>query len=198
LKDSADGDECVDIEKSLYNIEIFPKLPTIVNNQWKFYPKLQDDGETTCGNDTILGSTEIVYRSLWMKRTFTSLPKHRGAKVHFHFYQIDDYDDPFNTVYFLINGKKQEYEIASNKRQICGNSSLDAIQKVILEDPTHQSDTLTIEVHGNRTKFGINNVLLFLKSCTDCSNSVTYSVEAMPIYSIDSPPIKGYQSKIIF
>ena len=96
------------------------------------------------------------------------MPTHRGVSIHFHFYQIDDYDDfedqvsNLHQVYFMLGGQKFPYTVSKNRKQICGNSTLDSVDKVILSLPGHTASTLKLEVHGNRTKFGINNVLVFL------------------------------------
>lgn len=111
----------------MYTMEIFSDQKEIINNQWTFYPKLQTKGKATCGHDTILGSTEIKYRSLTMSRKFTNLPTHRGVSLHFYFYQIDDFDEGlegennFHRVYFKIGGKIIPYTVSQIKKQLCGN-----------------------------------------------------------------------------
>jgi hypothetical protein len=71
------------------------------------YPRLPSKGLDSCGNDAILGSSSIKYKSLWMTRNFKNLPAHTGVKIYFHFYQIDDYSS--GSVYFMFNGKRTNY-----------------------------------------------------------------------------------------
>lgn len=83
------------------------------------------------------------------------------------FYQIDDYDldgGP-HRVYFKINGREVPYVPSNYGYDICGNSSYDSIRKIILNDTSHTNETLTFEIHGNKTKFAISNMLLFLFNC---------------------------------
>lgn len=63
-----------------------------------------------CGDDLILGSATLQYKSLSASRIYRDLPPHNGLILHFFFYQIDDYDGQNNdqssyTVTFKINGK---------------------------------------------------------------------------------------------
>lgn len=117
-----------------------------------------------------------------MERKFGGLPSHRGVSVHFILYEIDEYDDFENSannlygVYFKLNSKVYPHTPSKIRKQICGNNSLDGITKVILNDDAHTGSSLTIGVHANRTKIGINNVLVFLKQCSDCSNTVSYEL----------------------
>lgn len=41
----------------------------------------------------MMGSSDILFKFLSMKRTFTGLPAHIGVTVFFQFYQIDDYSN---------------------------------------------------------------------------------------------------------
>lgn len=140
-----------------------------------------------------------------MKKNFTKLPTHNGATIQFYFYQIDDYNaDPANpyTVYFKINDKVIPYNISPTGYNICGNSSYDSLQKLTISDPTHNNENLIFEVHGNRVKFGVSDMLVMLKNCADCaSNTVTYELETIPMYSAENSPDsteKGLKSKITF
>lgn len=110
LSYDADLSQCIDKENTVYTAEISPYTNTITNNNWVFYPKLQDRGQTKCNNQQILGSTTLQYRNLTATRTIRDLPPHNGLIIYFMFYQIDDYDGINNdkndyTVSFKINGK---------------------------------------------------------------------------------------------
>jgi hypothetical protein len=117
-----------------------------------------------------------------MKKTFTNIPDHQGATIQLYFYQIDDYNagsDPNNAyiVSFKINNKTIPYNISRSGYDVCGNSSYDSIVKLSLSDSTHNSNSLTFEVYGNRVKFGISNMLLLLSKCANCINNiVTYEL----------------------
>jgi hypothetical protein len=99
--------QCKDTSAAIYSMEIVPSSLMAQTNRWVLYPKLPQKGITTCGGETILGSEEIKYKFLTMKREFTNLPAHRGIKLYFHMYQIDAYTN--ESVYFMLNGKKHPY-----------------------------------------------------------------------------------------
>lgn len=102
-----------------------------------------------------------------MRKLFTDLPPHQGAYIHMYYYQIDDYDTArsLHTTAFKLNNKNIPYNISNIGYNICGNSSFDSINKIVLHDPTHTDRTMTLEINANRTKFGISNMLLFLTNC---------------------------------
>ena len=100
-----------------------------------------------CGDDLILGSSNLQYRSLSASRIYQDLPPHNGLILHFFFYQIDDYDGQNNdmssyTVTFKINGKKFPYTVQKSGSKLCGNSSIDSKNKVVLEDSQHTASSL--------------------------------------------------------
>ena len=51
---------------------------------------------------------------------------------------------------------------------------------------------------ARKGEFGINNVMLYLINCGSCGNNLGYNVEMMPVYSIDTPPTKGYAVKMVY
>ena len=168
------------MDNTLYTVALSQNWENSTNQGWEFYPKLQNKGMDVCGSYSILGSTSLRYRDLNMTKTWTNLPAHQGISLQFYFFQIDDYDGITNsnnlyTVYFKINGQQIPYTVSSLGYNVCGNSSYDSIHKLVLNDPTHSSQTLTFGVHGNRVKFGISNLLVMLTNCPTCAgNSVTY------------------------
>lgn len=106
-----------------------------------------------------------------MSKNFTNLPSHIGTYLHFYFYQIDDFDgvtnsSNFDVVYFRLNGNTIPYNVSRVGYDICGNSTYDSVNKIILSSPTHSESTLNFEVHGTGTKFGISNILIFLSNCS--------------------------------
>ena len=72
----------------------------------------------------------------------------------------------------------------------------------MLKDPGHVGEELTLEIHANRVKFGINQLMVFLQECPSCKdNVVSYEVETMPVYRIekeDNEVGDNIKFKIIF
>ncbi len=145
-----------------------------------------------------MGSEEIKYKFLTMKREFTNLPAHRGIKLYFHMYQIDAYTN--DSVYFMLNGKKYPYSPTVERKEICGDPLIfDAIVKMDLADDLHSEGSLMFEVVvSGKVKVGINNVILFLLNCEGCKNQVGFKLESIPVYSLSTPPVKGLEVKVIF
>ena len=101
--------QCVDKDNTLYTTAISPYVESKTTDKWTFYPKIQNPTKEKCGEQFILGSSKLVYRTLSASRTFKDLPAHRGAIIHFFFYQIDDYDGVHDnlsdyTVTFRVDG----------------------------------------------------------------------------------------------
>jgi hypothetical protein len=190
--------QCKDASGAIYSMEIVPSSLMAQTNRWMLYPKLPQKGITTCGGETILGSEEIKYKFLTMKREFTNLPAHRGIKLYFHMYQIDAYTN--ESVYFMLNGKKYPYTPTVERKEICGDPLiLDSIVKIDLPDDSHIENSLAFEVVVNgKVKVGINNVILFLLNCDGCNNQVAFKLESIPVYSLSTPPVKGLEVKVIF
>lgn len=133
-----------------------------------------------------------------MNRTYTNLPAHNGIALFFDFYQIDDYPTNDGSVYFVLDSKVIPYTTSNLKTNICGNSSADAIVPTYLQDLTHTDSSLQFEVHFNSMgKIGINNVILFLLNNGGGSNA-PFTIESVPTYSHDTPPIKGLTVKLKF
>lgn len=172
---------CNDEENNLYTVGLSQQWENLTNQGWQLYPRLQSRGIDFCGQYSILGSTQLLYRSLSIKRIFSKLPPHQGITIHIFFYQIDDYDGIFNnkspySVSFLLDELVILYTPSSSGYDICGNSTYDSIQKLVLTHPTHQGDSLMFEIRGNNNKFGISNLLLFLQNCDCKDNGVGYQL----------------------
>lgn len=167
---------CKDTSAAIYSREIIPSTLTAQTNNWILYPKLPQKGITTCGGETILGSEEIKYKFLTMKREFTNLPPHRGIKLYFHFYQIDTYTN--ESVYFMLNGNKYPFVPSVERKEICGDPLvLDSIVKIDLLEGSHVDSTLAFELIVNgKVKVGVNNVILFLMNCDGCNNQVGFKL----------------------
>lgn len=95
-------------------------------------------------------------------------------------YQIDNYDN--STLTLVFNGVPLNYEPVSYGSNICGNSSYDAVVKVLYTVP-HNSNSFNLKVILNgRAKVGINNLVIFLQGCTSCANDFGYEIRAIPRY----------------
>jgi hypothetical protein len=134
---------CNDPNNNLYTVSL-SQQSGFIDNSWQFYPKLQNKGRDLCGTHEILGSTSIQYRSLKITRNFTNLPPHEGIIIHLFFYQIDDFDgitndNTYDIVNFKLNNVDIPYNISKFGYNLCGNSSYDSINKVILTYGSHSS-----------------------------------------------------------
>lgn len=169
----------------------------MIPNNWVFYPKLQTNGVTTFDNQTIIGSTEVVYKFLTMTRMFTNLPKHTSVGLRFNFFQIDNYENC--KVNFFVNENVYPYKSTLNWRNMGTNSTPDAIVPQDIELPSDISDTVnfTVQMSGE-CKMGVNSLQLYLYGCPDCNPYLKYRIENMPYYDVSSPPKKGIKVKYIF
>lgn len=131
-----------------------------------------------------------------MKRTFNDLPAHTGVVVVFEFYQIDDYAED-ESVKFILNNSTTIYKPSNLKMDLCGNSSPDAIVPIYLTDPAHTASTLDFQVSIDRMgKLGIRNLMVFLLN--NAGGVPSYSVDLVPKYSVDTPPVKGLTARLLF
>lgn len=100
-------------------------------------------------------------------------------------YQIDDYNN--NTLTVEYDGVPVNYEPVSYGTNICGNSSADAVVKVLYTVP-HSSSNFNMKLLLNqKAKIGINNLRIFLQGCASCSNDFGYTIRAIPRYSYSIP-----------
>jgi hypothetical protein len=120
-----------------------PNIPTTTQSTWDLYPELINSGLDTCNKATILGSSQLKFKFLTMKRTYTGLPSHQGIALFFNFYQIDDYVQDNTTVYFILNSQRIPYKPSNLKTNLCGNSSADAVVPMYLQDSSHTGSSLT-------------------------------------------------------
>jgi hypothetical protein len=151
---------------------------------------------TSCNGTTILGSSDIKFKFLKMKRTFTGLPSHSGVAVAFQFYQIDDYAND-ESVKFILNNVTTVYKPSNLKMDLCGNSSSDAVVPVYLTDTTHSASTLDFQISIDRMgKLGIRNLMVYLLN--GGSGSAPFIIDAVPTYSVNTPPTKGITVRLLF
>jgi hypothetical protein len=190
-----EGSLCVDAKQALFATDVFDNI-TYPRKSWSLYPNLQNGGLTTCNRVSILGSSDIKFKFLRMKRTYRNLPTHSGVAVAFQFYQIDDYADD-DSVKFTLNNITTVYRPSNLKMDLCGNSSPDAIVPVYLTDPSHSAPTLDFQVSIDRMgKLGIRNLMVFLLNGE--GGAPAYSVDVVPAYSVNTPPVKGLTARLLF
>jgi hypothetical protein len=139
---------CVDASSALFSVDIVDGVSNDEDSKWKLYPNLQDGGIDSCGEEFMLGSSDIRFKFLSMNRTFTGLPSHSGVVLLFYFYQIDDLA-PGSVLFTLMN--------------LCGNASADAKVPIRLVRELHRKSTLDFRVRmDSMGKFGISHVMLYL------------------------------------
>ena len=133
---------CIDNTGSFFAADVFDNLQSRRgNNNWKFYPNLQNRGIDYCGRHRILGSSVNKFNFITASNRITGIPAHTGIVAMFHFFQIDDYslDD---SVKFQLGSNQTVYSPSNVKMNICGNETADAIVPVYLIDNAHTGDTL--------------------------------------------------------
>jgi hypothetical protein len=190
-----DGNFCIDSSQALFATEVFDNV-TSPRKSWSLYPNLQNGGFTKCKGTSIIGSSDIKFKFLKMKRTFKNLPSHTGVAVAFQFYQIDDYAED-ESVKFILNNSTTIYKPSNLKMDLCGNSSPDAIVPIYLTDPFHTASTLDFQVAIDRMgKLGIRNLMVFLLNTA--GGAPSYSVDLVPTYSVNTPPVKGLTARLLF
>lgn len=190
-----EGNFCTDSSQALFATEVFDKVIS-PRKSWSLYPNLQNGGFTTCKGTSIIGSSEIKFKFLRMKRTFKNLPAHTGVAVAFQFYQIDDYAED-ESVKFILNNSTTTYKPSNLKMDLCGNSSPDAIVPIYLTDTSHAASTLDFQVSIDRMgKLGIRNLMVFLLNTA--GGAPPYSVDLVPTYSVNTPPVKGLTARVLF
>lgn len=115
---------CVDANSALFSVDIVNGVSNDEDSKWKLYPNLQDGGIDSCGEEFMLGSSDIRFKFLSMNRTFTGLPSHSGVVLLFYFYQIDDLAP--GSVQFTLDSEDTPYTLSSLRMNLCGNASADA------------------------------------------------------------------------
>lgn len=117
--------------------------------------------------------------------------------MFFHFYQIDDYLND-ESVKFVLNSKTTVYTPSNLKMNLCGNITADAIVPVYLTDSTHSTSNLDFEVSIARMgKIGVKNIMVYLLNSGN-GNTPPFSIQSVPTYSVNTPPVKGLTVKLTF
>lgn len=151
---------------------------------WNMYPALQNHGNDKCGNYRILGNSELRYRAFALARTFEKLPKHTALSIHFFFHQIDDHSN--QTTFLDVEGKQTPLLPVDYGENVCGNSTRDAIRKIVYEISGHTAETLSFAVRVTQmAKVGLSNFLIFLKDCPRCHDQLTYALDYLPVNDLD-------------
>ena len=100
-------------------------------------------------------------------------------------YQIDDYTN--STLTLKYDDVQVDYVPVTYGANLCGNSSNDAVVKVVYTVP-HTRNSFNIKVILNgKAKVGINNFVIFLQGCSSCNNDFGYKIRAIPRYSYSIP-----------
>ena len=152
---------CVDASSALFSVDIVDGVSNDEDSKWKLYPNLQDGGIDSCGEEFMLGSSDIRFKFLSMNRTFTGLPSHSGVVLLFYFYQIDDLAP--GSVTFTLDSEDTPYQLSPLRMNLCGNASADAKVPIRLVRELHRKSTLDFRVRmDSMGKFGISHVMLYL------------------------------------